>query len=105
MTCLDQIWPFLRTWGSVVGLAFDIGGACLAYVGIRTSLAEALRLEAPIVPMTMDDLGGESIVRRANEASNLRAQERLRAKRWSLAGLAFFVIGFLLQAVGSWPKQ
>lgn len=105
MTCLDQIWPFLRTWGSVIGLALDIAGACLVYVGVRTSLAEALRIEAPVVPMTIDDIGGASIVQRANEASTLKAQERLRAKRWSLAGLAFFVLGFLLQAIGSWPMQ
>jgi hypothetical protein len=105
MTCLNEIFLFLRTWGSVLGLVFDIVGACLVYVGVRTSLAEALRLEAPVVPMTIDDIGGEGIVQRANEASNLRAQERLRAKRWSLVGLIFFLLGFLLQAIGSWPKQ
>jgi hypothetical protein len=53
----------------------------------------------------MDDIGGATIVQRATESSNKRAQERLRAKRWSLAGLFFFVLGFLLQAIGSWPKQ
>jgi hypothetical protein len=105
MTCLTEVWLFLRTWGSVIGLAFDIAGACLVYVGVRTSLAEALRLETPIVPMTIDDIGGNRIVQRATDARNLRAQERLRAKRWSLAGLIFFVLGFLLQAIGSWPKQ
>lgn len=104
MTCINDIWLFLRTWGSVIGLAFDIGGAYLVYVGVRTSLAEALRLETPIVPMTLDDLGGDNIVQRANEASNLRAQERLRPMNWSLAGLALFIFGFLLQAIGSWPK-
>ena len=105
MTCLTESWLFLRTWGSVIGLAFDIGGACLVYVGVRTSLAEALRLEAPVVPMVVGDIGGEGLVKRASEATILRAQERLRAKRWSLAGLVFFVLGFLLQAIGSWPKQ
>ncbi|MCK9284898.1 MAG: hypothetical protein M0P39_11505 [Rhodocyclaceae bacterium] len=105
MTYITEVWQFLRIWGPVIGLALDIGGACLVYVGVRTSLAEALRLETPVVPMTLDDLGGDSIVQRANDASNMRAQERLRAKNWSLAGLAFFIFGFLLQAIGSWPKQ
>ncbi|MCL5669212.1 MAG: hypothetical protein M1392_04370 [Gammaproteobacteria bacterium] len=104
MTYLIEIWCFLSTWGAVIGLALDIGGACLVYVGVRTSLAEALRLEAPIVPMTIDDIGGEGMVQRANEASTRRAEERLRAKRWSLVGLAFFLLGFLLQAISSWPK-
>lgn len=105
MTYLDLIWPVLRAWGSVIGLAFDIAGACLVYIGVRTSLPEALRLEAPVVPMTIDDIGGANIVQRATESSNQRAQERLRAKRWSLAGLVFLILGFLLQAIGSWPKQ
>ena len=104
MAYLEQAWSILCVWGSVIGLAFDIVGACLVYVGVRTTLAEALRLEAPIVPMTICDIGGDRIIRKANEASSLRAQERLRAKRWSLVGLAFFVLGFLLQAIGSWPK-
>lgn len=64
----------------MIGLIFDIVGACFVYVGVRTSLAEALRLEAPIVPMTINDIGGESMVQRANEASARRAEERLRAK-------------------------
>ena len=80
MIWLSEIWSFLRTWGSVIGLIFDIVGACFVYVGVRTSLAEALRLEAPIVPMTINDIGGESMVQRANEASARRAEERLRAK-------------------------
>jgi hypothetical protein len=105
MACLTEIWFFLRTWGSVIGLAFDIVGACLVYVGIRTSLAEALRLEAQVVPMTIGDIGGESMVQRANENSTRRAEERLRAKRWSFVGLVFFLLGFFLQAIGSWPKQ
>ena len=105
MNCLVEFWLFLRTWGAVIGLAFDIAGACFVYVGVRTSLAEALRLEAPVVPMTIADIGGNDIVQRANAASNLRAQERLRAKIWSLVGLVFFIMGFLLQAIGSWPKQ
>lgn len=105
MCCLTESWQFLRTWGSVIGLAFDIGGACLVYVGVRTSLAEALRLEAPLVAMSIFDIGGQDMVERANAASHLKAQERLRAKRWSLAGLVFFLLGFVLQAIGSWPKQ
>ncbi len=105
MTSLTEIWLFLRTWGSVIGLAFDIGGACLVYSGVRTSLAEAHRLEAPVVPMTFDDIGGEGMVQRANEASNQRVQERLRAKRRSCFGLVLFILGFLLQAIGNWPKQ
>lgn len=104
MSTCTEFWLFLRTWGSVIGLAFDIIGACLVYIGVRTSLAEALRLEAPVVPMTINDIGGANIVQKAREASNLRAQERLRAKHWALVGLVFFLLGFLLQAIGSWPK-
>ena len=104
MAYLCDAWSFLRTWGSVIGLAFDILGVILVYLGVRTSLAEALRLEAPIVPMTIDDIGGEAMVRKATESANSRAKERLRAKHWSLVGLVCFVLGFLLQGVGSWPK-
>ncbi|MGZ8252242.1 MAG: hypothetical protein ACXW1P_07315 [Methylophilaceae bacterium] len=104
MTYLLDIWHFFRTWGSVVGLAFDIAGACLVYLGVRTTLAEALTLEAQIIPMSIDDIGNENLSEKVSEISHLRAKERLRAKYWALVGLVCFLLGFLLQAFGSWPK-
>ncbi len=92
-----------RTWGGVVGLAFDIAGAILVYQGVRTSLDEAQRLETPIVPKTIEDIGGENIQRQADEVGRKRAQERVSARNCSFAGLVSFVVGFSLQAVSSWP--
>ncbi len=89
----------------MVGLGFDIAGACLVYIGMRVSLSGARSLEEPVVPMTIDDVGGPAMVERSTLASENRARERLRAARWSLAGLSLFLIGFGLQAIGSWPKS
>lgn len=102
---IADLFQFLRTWGSVIGLGFDIAGACLVYVGVRVSLSGARSLEAPVVPMTINDIGGPAMVEQAKLASENRARERLRAARWSLAGLSLLLIGFGLQAIGSWPKS
>lgn len=95
---------FFRTWGAVVGLGFDFVGAILVYVGVRMSLIDALALEKPVVEMTINDLGSPETVAAAHAASEGRARERVRAGRWAFAGLLLFLLGFLLQAIGSWPK-
>lgn len=95
---------FLRTWVSVIGLGFDMVGAILIYVGVRMSLTDALVLEKPVVAMTIDDIGGAKALAAAHAASERRARERVRAARWALAGLTLFLLGFVLQAIGSWPK-
>ena len=105
MTCLNNFLLFLRTWGAVIGLVFDIAGACFVYMGVRTTLVEALHIEASVLPEDLYAVGSREIGQRAEEGSLRRAQERLRAKRWSRFGLVFFVLGFVLQAVGGWPKQ
>lgn len=105
MHYLTEIVFFLSIWGSVIGLLFDIVGAYLVYMGVRISFAEAFRLESPVLPMLMDDLGNEVMALQARKLSHDRVKERLRAKFWSFVGLAFFILGFLLQAIGSWPKK
>ena len=103
MTWLIGFYELLLTWGSFIGLGFDIAGASLVYLGVRISLVKALELEAPAVPMTIGDIGGPDLVQKANTISNLRARERIRAKNYALIGLGFFILGFLLQGIGSWP--
>lgn len=73
---IADTFQFLRAWGSVIGLGFDIAGACLVYIGVQVSFSEARSLEEPVVPMTIDDVGGPAMVERAKIASENRARER-----------------------------
>ena len=99
-----ELWLQLRTWGSVIGLAFDIVGAILVYYGIRINIDKADALEQVKVPVLMDDLGSPENIRENQLLSRGRAFERVRASRWAAAGLLCFLLGFVLQAIGSWPK-
>jgi hypothetical protein len=99
-----EYWSCLRTWGSVIGLGFDVVGAVLVYYGIRISIAKANALEEVAIPVLMDDLGSPENIEENRQLSQDRAMERIRASRWAAAGLACFILGFLLQAVGSWPR-
>ena len=99
-----EILAFLRTWGPVGGLTLDIVGAVLVYLGVRISIYKAGALEEVELPRLMDDLGSPENLRRNRELSHARALERLRSSKWAAAGLVCFILGFLLQAVGSWPR-
>ncbi|HSS47023.1 MAG TPA: hypothetical protein VLL03_06395 [Burkholderiales bacterium] len=100
-----EVFQFFRTRGAVIGLAFDITGAVLVNVGVRTHLRQALLLERHVVEETIDDLGAPDLLAR-NEAFNRdRAAERVRASRLAWLGLVCFIIGFMLQAISAWPKS
>lgn len=99
-----DIWPFLQLWGSVLGLGLDIIGACLVYFGIRIGIEKASALEEVELPRLMGDLGSPENLERNRQLSFARAGERVRASRSAAVGLACFVLGFMLQAIGSWPK-
>jgi len=58
---------------------FDIVGAVLVSAGVRILLATALFLERIVVPMSIDDIGGQETVASANAASELVAGERIPA--------------------------
>jgi hypothetical protein len=99
-----EVFQFFRTWGAVIGLGFDITGAVLIYLGVRTHLQQALLLERHIVEETIDDIGAPELLAK-NETFNLdRAFERVRAARFAWIGLVCFIIGFALQAISAWPK-
>ena len=102
---MAELWLFLRTWGSVIGLAFDIAGALLVYIGVRVTIARAFALEDIPVAKLFDDLGSPEMVEKHERLNDARAAERLRASRWARYGLVLFLVGFVLQAVGSWPKS
>ena len=97
-------WTLLSTWGSVIGLGFDIAGAVLVYFGVRITIAKANALEEVELPKLLGDLGSPENLERNRHLSLGRALERVRASRWAAAGLVCFVLGFALQAIGSWPK-
>ncbi len=99
-----ELWSFLRTWGSVLGLGLDIVGAGLVYFGVSVTIAKANALEEVEMPRLLGDLGSPENLERNKQLSLSRAAERIRAGRWAAAGLWCFVFGFALQAVGSWPR-
>jgi hypothetical protein len=102
---MADAWLFVRTWGSVIGLAFDIAGALLVYAGVRVTLARAFQLEDIPVAKLYDDLGSPEMIKKHERLNAERAAERVRASRWAQYGLALFLVGFTLQAIGSWPKS
>lgn len=104
MLSLPEVWALISKWGSVAGVTFDIVGAILVYHGVRIKIEKATAIEHIVLNNMIDDLGSPA-VREANERlSAERASERVRGSRWAGIGLAFFVIGFVLQGLGSWPK-
>ena len=100
-----EAWYFVRTWGSVIGLAFNIAGALLVYAGVRVTIARAFQLEDIPVAKLFDDLGSPELVEKHERLNADRAAERMRASRWAQYGLTLFLIGFSLQAIGSWPRS
>jgi hypothetical protein len=100
-----ELFQFIRTWGAVVGLAFDITGAVLVYVGVRTPLRQALLLERNVIEETIDDVGAPELIEKNEAFNRKRAAERVRASRYAWVGLICFIVGFALQAVSAWPKS
>src|SRR6267143_3207944 len=103
--CSAAFCVFLAKWSSVLGVTIDILGAVLVYVGVRIGIAKATALEQIALGETIDEYGSGDLLNRNAELSAARAQERVRAARWAAFGLACFVIGFVLQGIGSWPKH
>lgn len=99
-----HLCEFLSRWASVLGLSLDIAGAFLVYLGVRVSFKQAESLETIPTYMTIGDIGKEHIIEKASITKKARIEERLRAKKYSKLGLVFFVAGFLLQVLGSWPQ-
>lgn len=94
----------LVKWGSVLGIAFDIVGAVLVFIGVRISFRQAAMLEQIKQVQTFDDMGAPDVLMWNSGQAQARARERVRASRWAGAGLAFFIVGFMLQGIGGWPK-
>lgn len=81
-------------WFSVIGLIFDLIGASVLAWGLIISKKEAIKLGT-------SRYGGKS------DEENLKipaVKDRIIQSRNAKIGLAFLVIGFLLQIVGNWPK-
>jgi hypothetical protein len=96
---------FVGTWGSVIGLALDILGAFLVFIGVYVAPRQALALEQQAVQETIADIGAPEVAAKNEGFNRDRAFERLRASRSAAMGMAFFVAGFLFQMAGSWPKK
>ena len=98
-----EICAALQKWASVLGLVLDILGAVLVYLGVRITIDKANALEQVAVASMIDDVSMR-LVEQNEELSRARARERVRARNWAAAGLACFITGFILQAIGNWPK-
>jgi len=99
-----EVFHYVQTWGAVVGLGFDIVGATLVYLGVRTPLRQAFLLERHVVGETIDDIGAPELLAKNEAFQRDRARERRRASQSAWWGLVFFVLGFALQAISAWPK-
>jgi hypothetical protein len=81
-------------WISIVGLGFDIVGAWVLGFGLIISKKDALRLGSTRW-MSEDD----------DENTNLpQVRDRLNQSRNAIAGMTFLTAGFVLQAIGGWPR-
>ena len=99
-----EVFQFAQTWGAVIGLGFDIVGATLVYLSVRTTLREAFLLERQAVGETTGDIGTPELLAKNEAFQRDRARERRRASQAAWWGLVFFVLGFALQAISAWPK-
>jgi hypothetical protein len=99
-----EVFQYAQAWGAVVGLGFDIVGAILVYLGVRTPLRQAFLLERHVVGETIDDIGAPELLAKNEAFQRDRARERRRASQSAWWGLVFFVLGFALQAISAWPK-
>jgi hypothetical protein len=99
-----EVFQYAQTWGAVVGLGFDIVGAILVYLGVRTPLRQAFLLERQVVGETIGDIGAPEVLAKNEAFQRDRARERRRASQSAWWGLVFFVLGFALQALSAWPK-
>jgi hypothetical protein len=90
-------------WLNVLGLVLDIVGAIILTRGLIVSNHQAVELGR----------GSAAISRGGYEASgdptpeNLAlppVADRLRQSRSAKRGLAFLILGFLLQIIASWPR-
>jgi len=100
-----MVLEFIRQWGMVVGPALDLVGAVLVFQGVRIGLNHAIEIETVAIPRLFDDLGSEENLRQNEQLSAARAAERVRASRWALAGLLFFILGFSVQLTAGWPAN
>jgi hypothetical protein len=99
-----EVLQYVQTWGAVAGLGFDIVGAILVYLGVRTPLRQALLLERQVVGETINDIGAPEVLAKNEAFQRDRARERRRASQSAWWGLVFFVLGFALQGISAWPK-
>lgn len=80
-----------------IGLVMDLVGVVLIWQGVRITRFAAQDLEQPVIPSTIDDIGGEAMAKMAELVSKKRVRERMRPDRWTKIGLVFLIAGFSLQ--------
>lgn len=81
-------------WFNVVGLISDLIGACFFAWGLIISQKDAIEL-------------GVSRWAGDTDIDNLKlpmVRDRIKQSLNAKIGLAFLVIGFLLQIIGNWPS-
>ncbi|MDO8826736.1 hypothetical protein [Methylophaga sp.] len=99
MECL----VFIKPYAVIIGLFLDVFGVVLIAMGIWITINKANALEKIALPMLMDDLGSPENEQRNNFLSKKRAEERIKARNFTLCASLFFIIGFGFQIYGSWP--
>jgi hypothetical protein len=81
-------------WLNVAGLVFDLVGAVFLAYGLIISKKQAIELGVFRLCSKLDE-------------ENLKiptVQDRVRQSRNAMIGLAFLVVGFVLQIIGNWPR-